>query len=90
MNQLPSLHAEMSKKVQEIYRRSLEQALESPSEERRRLVFFSHAEELRAAIFDYPGHSGPAYAAGAGEFHHRSQELARLLALPPGVAEQNL
>ena len=90
MNQLPSLHAEMSKKVQEIYRRSLEQALEASSEERRRLVLFSQAEELRAAVFDHPGHNGPAYAAGAEEFHRRCQELAHLLALPSSVEEQNL
>lgn len=90
MSQLPALHAEMTRRVLGIYRRALEQALEETSESRRRLAFFRETEEVRGAIFDYPFHSGPAFAAGAGEFDLSCREFARLLALPPATAEEKL
>lgn len=90
MSRLPTLHAEMTRRVRGIYRRALEQALEETSESRRRLSFFREAEELREAIFAYPFHSGPAFAAGAGEFDFSCREFARLLALPPEAAEEKL
>ena len=90
MSRLPALHAEMTHRVQAIYRRALEQALEETSESRRRLSFFREAEAVREAIFSYPFHTGPAFAAGAGEFDLSCREFARLIALPPEAAEEKL
>ncbi len=61
---------------------------EDISEGARRKILREAHPAVRKAVFDYPGHSGPAFAAGAAALEGRMGDLARMLALDPSTTPE--